>query len=73
MKADEATAEVFFAALKALKISEREALFEKIVSDPRIREDLIDMALIEEAKKTSGKTVSAKAYFAKRRKAKDAV
>ncbi|OGW02465.1 MAG: hypothetical protein A2Z59_10305 [Nitrospinae bacterium RIFCSPLOWO2_02_39_17] len=59
----------FFTAFKALKSGEREAFLEKIVSNQRIREDLIDLALIEGAKKVKGKPISAKEYFAKRRKA----
>ena len=68
MKANQATAEVFFTAFKALKTSEKEAFLEKVISDPALREDLIDIALIEEAKKTKGKPNSAREYFAKRRK-----
>ncbi len=66
MKANQATAEVFFTAFKALKNTEREAFIEKVVSDPSLREDLIDIALIEEAKKEKGRSMSAKNYFAKR-------
>lgn len=68
MKADQATAEVFFTAFKALKTNEKEAFLEKVISDPELREDIIDIAMIEEAKKIKGKPVSAKEYFAKRRK-----
>lgn len=72
MKANQATAEVFFTAFKALDTSVREAFFEKILKNRRIREDLMDAALIDEAKKVKGKPVSAKDYFAKRRKTGDA-
>jgi len=68
VKANQATAEVFFTAFKALKSKEKEAFLEKIVSDPELREDLFDVALIERAKKVKGKPVFAKEYFAKRRK-----
>ena len=68
MKANQATAEVFFTAFKALKNKEREAFLEKVISDPELRGDLIDIALIEEAKKIKGKPVSAREYFEKRRK-----
>ncbi|MBI5055891.1 MAG: hypothetical protein HZB61_04670 [Nitrospirae bacterium] len=68
MKTNQATAEVFFTAFKALKSKEKEAFLEKIVSDPELREDLVDIALIEKAKKIKGKPVSAKDYFARRRK-----
>ena len=69
MKAGQATAEVFFTAFKALKIEEKDVFLEKVINDPELREDLIDMALIERAKKVKGKSVSAKEYFSKRRKA----
>ena len=68
MKSDQATAEVFFTAFKALNHHEREALIEKMVGDPRLREELLDIALIEEAKKVKGKALSAKDYFARRRR-----
>ncbi|OGW37211.1 MAG: hypothetical protein A2Y97_11590 [Nitrospirae bacterium RBG_13_39_12] len=69
MKASQVTAEVFFTAFKALKSEEKDVFLEKVINDPELREDLIDMALIEKAKKVKGKSVSAKEYFAKRRKA----
>lgn len=72
MKVDQATAEVFFTAFKALKNKEKDAFFEKVVSDPELREDLIDVAMIEAAKKVKGKVVSAKEYFAKRHKTRKA-
>jgi hypothetical protein len=67
MKADQATAEVFFIAFRSLKNTEREAFIEKVVSDPRLREELIDVALIEEAKGARGRAISASEYFSKRR------
>lgn len=67
MKANQATAEVFFTAFKALKPTEREAFIEKVIGDPKMREDIIDIALIEEAKKVKGKPVSARDYFQKQR------
>ncbi len=67
-KSSHATAEVFYTAFKALKTGEREAFMEKVVSDTSLREDLIDVALMEEAKKVKGKAVSARGYFAKRRR-----
>ncbi len=68
MRANQATAEVFYTAFKALKNKEKEAFLEKVISDPELREDLIDIFLIEEAKKIKGKPVSATEYFARRRK-----
>ena len=67
MKANQATAEVFFTAFKALKSAEREAFIEKVINDSRFKDDFIDIALIEDAKKVKGKAVSAKGYFEKRR------
>jgi hypothetical protein len=67
VKASQATAEVFFTAFKALENAEREAFLEKVVSDRELREDLTDLALIEEARKVKGKSASARAYFEKRR------
>jgi len=68
MNSNQATAEVFFTAFKALKTSEKEAFIAKVVNDPSLREDLIDIALMEDAKKVKGKAVSAKSYFEKRKK-----
>ncbi len=65
MKANQATAEVFFTAFKTLRSNEKEAFLEKVISDSALREDLIDIALIEEAKKAKGKPISAREYFAK--------
>jgi len=68
VRTDNATAEVFFTAFKALKSAEKEAFMEKIVSDPKLRDDLMDVALIEKARKVRGRSVSAREYFARRRK-----
>ena len=68
MKTNRATAEVFFMAFKALKSNEQGAFLERVISDPELREDIIDIALIEEAKKVKGKSISAREYFAKRHK-----
>lgn len=72
MRTNQATAEVFFTAFKALKSDEKEAFLEKVINDPKLREDLIDIALIEKAKKVKGRSVSAKEYFSKRRKTRNA-
>ncbi len=48
-------AEVFFTAFKSLKSEEKEAFLEKVMNDPKLRENLIDIALIEKAKKVKGK------------------
>jgi hypothetical protein len=68
MKTNQATAAVFFTAFKALQHSEQEAFIEKVVGDARLREDLMDLALLEAARKVKGKPVSAKTYFDRRRR-----
>jgi metal-sulfur cluster biosynthetic enzyme len=72
MRAHQATAEVFFTAFKSLKSKEKEAFLEKVLNDPELKEDIIDIALIEKAKKVKGKSISARVYFEKRRKARNA-
>jgi len=69
VKTSQATAAVFFTAFKALKSTEKEAFLKKVVKDRELREDLIDIALTEEAKKVKGTPVSAKAHCAYRREA----
>jgi hypothetical protein len=60
----------FFHGIQALKNAERDAFLEKVINDPSYREDLINIALIEEAKKVKGKLVSTREYFEKRRSTK---
>jgi hypothetical protein len=69
MTTAQATAEVFFTAFKSLKSKEREAFLEKVLNDVELRHDIIDVALIEKAKKVKGKPVDAKEYFQRRKKA----
>lgn len=69
MTTTQATAEVFFTAFKSLKGKEREAFLEKVLGDSEIRHDIIDIALIEQAKTVKGKAVDTKTYFQKRSKA----
>jgi len=47
MSATEATAEIFVTALKALKPKEREAVWQKLVADPKLGEDLADSLALE--------------------------
>jgi len=68
MSLNQATAEVFFTAFKTLKKTDKLAFLEKILTDPKLKEDLIDIALIEKARKTKGSPISANEYFAQRRK-----
>ena len=43
----EATAEVFWTALKALPRKEQQAVLRRVIQDEKLRRDLMDMALIE--------------------------
>ena len=43
MTTAEATAEVFWTAFKTLRRAEREAVIQRLLSDSRTREDLIDI------------------------------
>ena len=47
MSATEATAEIFVTAFKALKRKEREAVFQKLVSDAELADDLADSLALE--------------------------
>ena len=69
MSVNQATAEVFYTTLKELKTREKEDFLKKIKNEKKMREDFIDIALIEHARKERGRPISAKEYFAKRRKA----
>jgi hypothetical protein len=46
----ESKAEIFLLALQALSKSERKAVINRLLEDPELREDLIDIAIIEERK-----------------------
>jgi len=51
MTTAQATAEVFWAAFKTMSKEERRAFLERLVAEPKLREDLLDAALIEERKR----------------------
>ena len=48
MVSHEATAEVFWTALKALSRKEQQAVLRRVVQDEKLRHDMLDLALIEE-------------------------
>ena len=50
MTTAEATAEVFWTAFMAMKPKERNAFLERLIADKKLREDLLDVAVIEERK-----------------------
>ncbi len=51
MTADAATAEVFWKAFRTLTKREKEAFMQKLLTDRRLREDLIDIAIPEQRRK----------------------
>ncbi len=50
MQATEARAEVFLTAFRSLTKKEREQILTKLLEDPILREDLLDMATYESRK-----------------------
>ncbi len=46
----EAKAEVFLLALQALTKAERDAVINRLLADPEVREDIMDIALMEKRK-----------------------
>jgi hypothetical protein len=58
MNATQATAEVFWTAFRALPKREREALLERLFSDQEFKEDLIDLAILEQRKDETSRTLS---------------
>ncbi len=48
MTVHEATAEVFWTALKALPRKEQQAVLRRVVQDEKLRHEMLDLALIEE-------------------------
>lgn len=48
MNATQATAEVFWTAFQALSKGEREAFLEKLFNDRALKEDLFDLAILEQ-------------------------
>jgi hypothetical protein len=46
----EATAEVFWTALKALPREEQQAVLRRVLKDKKLRNDMLDLALIEDRK-----------------------
>lgn len=66
MTAKEAMAEVFWTAFKALSKKEQEAIVTRFLQDKEFVEDLLDIALIEEARRESGQDMTLQEYMAKR-------
>ena len=66
MTAREATAEVFWTAFRALSKKERQAVLEKLVKQKEFREDLIDLAIIEQRQQEPSRRLED--YLAERRR-----
>ena len=62
----EATSEVFWLAFRALPKREREAVVEKLLGDKEFKEDLIDIAIIEQRRDEPSRSLDE--YLADRRK-----
>jgi hypothetical protein len=48
MKAIESRAEVYLMALQSLSEAEREAVITRLLEDPQLREDILDLAVIQQ-------------------------
>jgi hypothetical protein len=68
MTAVQATAEVFWTAFRALPKKEREAILEKLLKDRQLKEDLIDIVIIEQRYKEPSRPLDK--YLAGKRKKK---
>ncbi|MFQ5863454.1 MAG: hypothetical protein ACE5IC_10090 [Candidatus Brocadiales bacterium] len=66
MTIKEATAEVFYTAFKALNRKQKDALLAKMLKDPEFKEDLVDLVLIEQARKEPGEDISLDEYLEKK-------
>lgn len=66
MTATEAKAEVFWTAFKALPKEDREAVLARLVQENEILEDMMDLALIEKARRERGVDVPLREYLKRR-------
>jgi hypothetical protein len=66
MTASQATAEVFVTALRALPRKQRDEVLARIASDPDLREDLLDRALLLERRREPSRPL--RDYLAERRR-----
>jgi len=66
MTASRATAEVFVTALRALPRKQRDEVLARIASDPELREDLLDRALLLERRREPSRPL--RDYLAERRR-----
>ncbi len=66
MTESEAIGEVFLKAFRALKEQQRNEVLQRLLSQRQIKEDLLDIALIEAAKAESGQDISIENYRQRR-------
>jgi hypothetical protein len=66
MTASQATAEVFVTALRALPQKQRDEVLARIASDPDLREDLLDRALLLQRRRERSRPL--RNYLAERRR-----
>ncbi len=62
----DATAEVFWTAFRALSKKERAAIVERLLADREFREDLIDLAILDQRAKEPSRSLDD--YLAHRRR-----
>jgi hypothetical protein len=65
MSASEATAEVFWTAFRSLPKKGQEAVMSRFLKDKQLREDIIDIATIEQRRREPGRSLGS--YLADRR------
>jgi len=66
MKAVESRAEVFLMALQSLSKAEKEAVITRLLEDTKLREDILDLALIQQRQGEPSRPF--RDYLAERRK-----
>ena len=66
MTTTEATAEVFWTAFQALSKKEREAVVARFLKEKNFREDLIDVAILEERQREPSRSLDE--YLSARKK-----
>ena len=67
MKAVESRAEVYLMALQSLPKAEREAVIARLLEDRKLREDILDLALIQQRQEEPSRPF--REYLADRQKA----
>lgn len=66
MKAVESRAEVYLMALQSLSKAEKEAVIARLLEDTKLREDILDLALIQQRQGESSRPFTD--YLAERKK-----